>query len=44
VQAHIEMFRGRLAAYPDWPELDELDACPVADVPGTDRPAPEPAA
>jgi glutathione-regulated potassium-efflux system ancillary protein KefF len=26
---HVEVFRHRLASYPDWPEMDELDACPT---------------
>jgi glutathione-regulated potassium-efflux system ancillary protein KefF len=38
VQAHAQMFRQRLASYPDWPELEELGACPITDVPTTDRP------
>ena len=36
--AHVEVFRQRLASYPDWPELDELDECPGCAVPETDRP------
>ena len=42
IDAHIEVFRNRLASYPDWPELEELGACPVVDVPTTDRPLPDP--
>lgn len=42
VQAHVEVFRQRLASYPDWPELEELGACPVVDVPTSDRPLPNP--
>lgn len=42
VQAHVEVFRERLQSYPDWPELEELDACPITDVPSTDRPEPDP--
>jgi len=42
VQEHVEVFRQRLASYPDWPELEELGACPVVDVPTTDRPLPDP--
>jgi glutathione-regulated potassium-efflux system ancillary protein KefF len=38
LEAHYEMFRARLASYPDWPELEELGACPIVDVPTTDRP------
>jgi glutathione-regulated potassium-efflux system ancillary protein KefF len=37
VQAHVEVFAQRLASYPDWPELDELDACPTCIVPAQDR-------
>jgi glutathione-regulated potassium-efflux system ancillary protein KefF len=44
VQEHVEVFRQRLATYPDWPELEELGACPVVDVPTTDRPLPDPRA
>jgi glutathione-regulated potassium-efflux system ancillary protein KefF len=40
VQEHVEIFRSRLASYPEWPELDELGACPIVDVPATDRPLP----
>jgi glutathione-regulated potassium-efflux system ancillary protein KefF len=39
VQAHVELFRQRLQTYPDWPEMDEIGPCPIADVPSTDRPA-----
>jgi glutathione-regulated potassium-efflux system ancillary protein KefF len=38
VRAHAQIFRQRLASYPDWPELEELGACPITDVPSTDRP------
>lgn len=38
IQAHVDVFRERLASYPDWPELEELGACPVVTVPATDRP------
>jgi glutathione-regulated potassium-efflux system ancillary protein KefF len=40
LRSHVEVFAQRLASYPDWPELEELPACPVTDVPSTDRPAP----
>jgi glutathione-regulated potassium-efflux system ancillary protein KefF len=40
LQAHAEVFRERLASYPDWPEIAELGACPITDVPTTDRPLP----
>jgi glutathione-regulated potassium-efflux system ancillary protein KefF len=35
---HAAMFRDRLASYPDWPELEMLEACELRDVPATDRP------
>jgi glutathione-regulated potassium-efflux system ancillary protein KefF len=38
VQAHAQIFAERLASYPAWPELENLDACPLCDVPVTDRP------
>lgn len=38
VQAHADTFAQRLASYPDWPELDEIDACPTCTVPPQDRP------
>jgi glutathione-regulated potassium-efflux system ancillary protein KefF len=40
VDAHAEVFRQRLASYPDWPEIDLAGPCPLADVPDTDRPHP----
>jgi glutathione-regulated potassium-efflux system ancillary protein KefF len=43
VQAHADVFRQRLESYPDWPEMAELGACPITDVPVTDRPTPGPA-
>jgi glutathione-regulated potassium-efflux system ancillary protein KefF len=42
VQQHAELFRQRLQTYPDWPEIDEIGACPVTDVPASDRPTPDP--
>lgn len=36
--AHAEVFRDRLRTYPQWPELDEMDACPLCEVPTGDRP------
>jgi glutathione-regulated potassium-efflux system ancillary protein KefF len=39
VAAHVNVFKDRLASYPDWPEMDELDACPSCVVPEADRPA-----
>jgi len=40
VQAHVQVFRQRLESYPDWPELEDLGACPITDVPASDRPVP----
>lgn len=37
--AHVQTFTDRLERYPQWPELDELDACPQCIVPLQDRPA-----
>lgn len=39
--AHVDVFRQRLQSYPDWPELDEIEACVVRAVPASDRPAEE---
>jgi len=36
--AHVEVFRDRLASYPDWPEIEELGECPLCVVPTSDRP------
>ncbi|RYZ12964.1 MAG: NAD(P)H dehydrogenase [Comamonadaceae bacterium] len=36
---HVQVFTQRLASYPHWPELDELDACVACEVPATDRPS-----
>ena len=41
VAAHVQVFRERLASYPQWPELDEMDSCPGCEVPPTDRPPEE---
>jgi glutathione-regulated potassium-efflux system ancillary protein KefF len=38
VAQHVEVFAERLRSYPDWPEMDDLPACPACDVPMTDRP------
>ncbi len=39
VASHIEVFRERLATYPDWPEMDDLEQCPACVVPADERPA-----
>jgi glutathione-regulated potassium-efflux system ancillary protein KefF len=38
VAKHVDVFADRLATYPNWPEMDELEQCPACEVPGTDRP------
>jgi glutathione-regulated potassium-efflux system ancillary protein KefF len=38
VQAHAATFGQRLASYPDWPELAEIDERETCDVPEADRP------
>jgi len=38
IAAHASTFAQRLASYPDWPELGELDACVQPDVPASARP------
>jgi len=38
IDSHVQIFAARLATYPDWPEIDDIPACDVRDVPATDRP------
>jgi len=38
IAAHVEVFAQRLARYPDWPEIAELDAAPACEVPLDARP------
>jgi glutathione-regulated potassium-efflux system ancillary protein KefF len=38
LEVHASVFRDRLATYPDWPEIEQLGACPITDVPTSDRP------
>lgn len=38
LNAHARVFADRLARYPNWPELDELEACIQPDVPPSARP------
>lgn len=38
VASHVQTFQERLQAYPDWPELEALDACPACEVPSSARP------
>ena len=42
VRAHVDIFADRLGTYPNWPEMENLPACPACDVPATDRPEPRP--
>jgi glutathione-regulated potassium-efflux system ancillary protein KefF len=39
IEGHVRMFAARLASYPDWPEIEDIPACEVRDVPATDRPS-----
>ncbi|MBS0454309.1 MAG: NAD(P)H-dependent oxidoreductase [Proteobacteria bacterium] len=36
--AHVDTFVDRLASYPNWPEMDEIEPCPRCIVPESDRP------
>ena len=36
--AHAELFRQRLQTWPDWPEIDAMQAAPACDVPDDARP------
>jgi glutathione-regulated potassium-efflux system ancillary protein KefF len=38
VAEHVRIYADRLAGYPHWPELAEMDACPECEVPGDARP------
>jgi glutathione-regulated potassium-efflux system ancillary protein KefF len=38
VAAHVEVFQSRLLSYPEWPELESLEACVSCPVPELDRP------
>ena len=38
IATHAEVYAERLTSYPQWPELDEMDACPACEVPLTARP------
>ncbi|KQT14231.1 glutathione-regulated potassium-efflux system oxidoreductase KefF [Ramlibacter sp. Leaf400] len=42
IAAHADIFIERLRSHPDWPEIEDLPACPACDVPDTDRPADHP--
>lgn len=40
VDSHVQVFAQRLASYPQWPELDEIEDCQACtDIPATDRPS-----
>jgi glutathione-regulated potassium-efflux system ancillary protein KefF len=39
IETHVQTFVSRLASYPDWPEIDDLPACLVTEVPAGDRPS-----
>jgi glutathione-regulated potassium-efflux system ancillary protein KefF len=39
IAAHGEVFAERLASYPGWPELADMDTCPACEVPASDRPS-----
>lgn len=41
IAAHAAVYGQRLATYPDWPELDALEACAPCEVPGDARPDPD---
>ena len=36
--AHATLFAQRLASWPDWPEIAEMDPAPLCDVPADARP------
>jgi glutathione-regulated potassium-efflux system ancillary protein KefF len=38
IEAHVGTFASRLMTYPDWPEIEDLPACEVREVPAIDRP------
>lgn len=42
LEVHVRTFVERLRSYPDWPELEGMEECPVHDVPEQDRPQVEP--
>lgn len=39
IDAHAQVFAERLRRYPDWPELEDLDACELRTVPADERPS-----
>jgi glutathione-regulated potassium-efflux system ancillary protein KefF len=38
LDAHVAMLTARLASYPEWPELEELETCVACEVPSSARP------
>jgi glutathione-regulated potassium-efflux system ancillary protein KefF len=42
VEAHARLFVEHLLSYPDWPELESLEACEIREVPADARPQAEP--
>jgi glutathione-regulated potassium-efflux system ancillary protein KefF len=38
LDAHAKVYAERLAGYPNWPELEDLETCPACEVPRTERP------
>jgi glutathione-regulated potassium-efflux system ancillary protein KefF len=40
IDAHADLVVQRLLAWPDWPELAELEPCPQCETPTTERPLP----
>lgn len=38
LDVQVQIYRERLSAYPQWPEMDELGDCPTCVVPAIDRP------
>ncbi len=41
IVAHAQLFVDRLLSYPDWPELEHLEACELREVPADARPKAE---
>lgn len=41
VVEHARVYAERLARYPDWPELDDMNPCPECEVPADVRPLPD---
>jgi glutathione-regulated potassium-efflux system ancillary protein KefF len=39
IDAHAQVCAERLRSYPDWPELEDLDACELRTVPADERPS-----